>query len=161
MSVSSNAACQKIHVTPSSALPYSTIMAISHWSVAVTPRVRPLCYSRGENQGLLKVLWSSAMWICNWQTPSCAMEKVLPQVWVRQVAVGGRYKREPLDQHTKHSENFVSFKHKWIWGGDTLSFQHEGCRKYLVVPSDMEWLAGCQVGTTSFLLNTLGNTHIM
>ena len=61
ISLGPNETCQKIHVTTYSVLPYSTTTPINRLSVANTPKVKSLYTSSGENQGLLKVLWTSAI----------------------------------------------------------------------------------------------------
>jgi hypothetical protein len=76
ISLGPNETCQKIHVTPYSVLPFSTTAPINRSSVANTPKVRSLYSSSGENQGLLKVLWTSAMSVPNIQSPSPTVEKV-------------------------------------------------------------------------------------
>lgn len=76
ISLGPNETCQKIYATPYSVLPYSTTTPMNRLSVANTPKVRSLYTSSGENQGLLKVLWTSAMSVPNIQSLSPTAEKV-------------------------------------------------------------------------------------
>jgi hypothetical protein len=164
ISLGPNETCQKIHVAPNSVLPYSTTTTINRSSVANSPKVKSLYTSSGENQGLLKVLWTSAMSVPNIQNPSPTVEKVpllCRKSECERPQRGKGIKGNPCTrtqniQKTLRRSNTSGFEGETRCGFNMKAFVST-CLYHLYHGVTF-WLS---TGATKFLLHKLRNIHIM